>query len=76
MDENPVVADDSHRLVGPRRLDDAEATVILGLVAERQTARAQRDFQRADAIRDQLTRMGIVVEDSASGPPRWKYANR
>ncbi|MFO1506169.1 MAG: cysteine--tRNA ligase [Lysobacterales bacterium] len=55
---------------------DAEATVIRGLVAERQTARAQRDFRRADAIRDQLTRMGIVVEDSADGSPRWKYANR
>ena len=55
---------------------DAEAAVIRGLVAERQAARAQRDFQRADEIRERLARMGIVVEDSASGPPRWKYANR
>ena len=47
---------------------DAE---IDSLVAERQAAREARDFERADQVRDQLTELGIVVEDTASGP-RWK----
>ncbi|MEZ5282469.1 MAG: cysteine--tRNA ligase [Acidimicrobiales bacterium] len=38
------------------------------LVARRQQARADRDFAAADAIRDELTSMGVVVEDTASGP--------
>jgi cysteinyl-tRNA synthetase len=38
------------------------------LLAEREEARAARDFERADAIRDQLARMGWEVRDSADGP--------
>ena len=41
---------------------------IAGLARERQDARAARDFERADAIRDQLTEAGWMVEDSADGP--------
>ncbi|MEY2342435.1 cysteine--tRNA ligase [Acidithiobacillus sp. IBUN Pt1247-S3] len=36
-------------------------------LVERQNARAQRDFARADAIRDELDAAGIVIEDSAGG---------
>ncbi len=49
-------------------LDDAE---IDRLVAERQQARADRDFARSDQIRDQLAEAGVVIEDTPSGP-RWK----
>ena len=38
------------------------------LMAERERARAERDFERADAIRDRLTEMGWEVRDSAEGP--------
>jgi cysteinyl-tRNA synthetase len=38
------------------------------LLAERQQARADRDFARADAIRDRLLASGIAVEDTSDGP--------
>ena len=44
---------------------------IVSLIAERKAARADRDFARADAIRDELGERGIVLEDSA-GATRWK----
>ncbi len=37
------------------------------LVQERQEARRQRDFTRADAIRDELQQLGYAVEDSPQG---------
>jgi cysteinyl-tRNA synthetase len=37
------------------------------LLAERQRARAARDFERADAIRDQLAELGWEVRDTAEG---------
>jgi cysteinyl-tRNA synthetase len=41
------------------------------LIEERREARARRDFGRADAIRVDLDRRGIVLEDSPSGT-RWR----
>jgi len=38
------------------------------LLAERQQARAGRDFAAADAIRDRLLSAGIAVEDTPDGP--------
>ncbi|MGH9283277.1 MAG: CysS/YqeB C-terminal domain-containing protein, partial [Acidimicrobiales bacterium] len=37
------------------------------LVAERDQARAAKDFARSDAIRDQLTAMGWIVKDTPGG---------
>ncbi len=37
----------------------------------RRQARGRRDFATADAIRDELTAAGVIVEDTASGV-RWK----
>ena len=37
------------------------------LIVERERARADKNWQRADEIRDQLINMRVVVEDSASG---------
>lgn len=37
------------------------------LLVERAQAKSNRDFARADAIRDELKAAGIIIEDSASG---------
>ena len=37
------------------------------LITARKQARANRDFVKADEIRDQLTKAGIILEDSADG---------
>ena len=51
----------------PEPGDDA-----LGLLDERERARAERDFGTADAIRARLERMGWTVEDTPSGARiRW-----
>ncbi len=48
---------------------DAES-IIERLLAIRASARADRDFARADAIRDQLAEVGVTVEDTPDGA-RW-----
>ena len=49
--------------------DDAEQ-LLAGLVEARRRARESRDWATADGIRDGLSRLGIVLEDSAGGT-RW-----
>jgi cysteinyl-tRNA synthetase len=44
-------------------IDDESAA----LVAERDEARAARDWARADALRDRLVALGWTVEDGPSG---------
>ena len=44
---------------------------IDALVAERTLAKRQRNFARADQIRNELAEKGIVIEDSKDGV-RWK----
>jgi cysteinyl-tRNA synthetase len=44
---------------------------IEDLVEERRAARERRDWARADALRAQLDALGVVVEDTPTGP-KWK----
>lgn len=43
------------------------------LLVERAEAKSNRDFARADAIRDELNAAGIIIEDSAAGAT-WRRA--
>ncbi|WP_419815751.1 cysteine--tRNA ligase [Glacieibacterium sp.] len=47
--------------------DAADTATINALVAARRAARAGKDFAESDRIRDELTAMGVVLEDGADG---------
>jgi len=53
--------------------NDAAMDGLIKLALEqREAARARKDFAGADAIRDQIAALGVVVEDTPNGP-RWSY---
>jgi cysteinyl-tRNA synthetase len=61
-------------LLGPVARAETDAPEeIEALIAARDAARKERNFSEADAIRDQLNEMGIVLEDSPQGT-RWRKA--
>ncbi|MGD9160347.1 MAG: cysteine--tRNA ligase, partial [Desulfobacteraceae bacterium] len=51
------------RMEKPSDIDESE---IEDLIKQRNDARVQKDWGKADAIRDKLQKMGIVLEDKAS----------
>jgi cysteinyl-tRNA synthetase len=60
---NPTGSDDA-------KLGAAVDALVTGLLEERGAARADRDWGRADAIRDRIAAAGIEVEDTPDGP-KW-----
>jgi cysteinyl-tRNA synthetase len=52
-----------------------DADQVEALLEARRSARAAKDFAQADAIRNQLTAMGVVIEDGAQGT-RWSVVKR
>lgn len=48
-------------------IDDDETKTIEALIAQRNQARVNKDWATADAARDKLTAMGVVIEDGANG---------
>ncbi|MCB2428085.1 cysteine--tRNA ligase [Methylophaga pinxianii] len=58
-----TVIEEAIPLITPTEIDE--------LVAERNKARADKNWARADEIRDKLTEMGIVLEDAA-GKTSWR----
>lgn len=59
-------------LLSERKEENLDARVE-ALIAERQTARKEKNFARADEIRNELTEMGILLEDTKEGV-KWKRA--
>jgi len=53
--------------------EDLDPEQIQQLLEERAAARTNKDFARADQIREQLDAMGIAIEDRADGT-RWRYS--
>lgn len=51
--------------------DEIADNEIFSLIEERNKARKERDFQRADEIRNHLLKKGIILEDTKTGT-RWK----
>jgi cysteinyl-tRNA synthetase len=55
------------------KLSAAVDALVAGLLEERSVARAEKDWARADAIRDRIAAAGIAVEDTPDGPT-WTLA--
>ena len=78
-----VALDDFDAVFGVLSLRDREeASAVAGIeewveerIAARAAARADRDFARADAIRDELLDRGVALEDGPSGT-RWKLVSQ
>ncbi len=51
--------------------DDVDADYIDGLIEQRNTARAEKNWPMADEIRDKLTALDIIVEDK-DGKSSWR----
>jgi cysteinyl-tRNA synthetase len=54
-------------LTPPQVLDPSELAEIERLVTERTTAREQRDWKRADLVRERLAERGVVLTDTPDG---------
>lgn len=52
-------------------LSSEEVITIEQLIKERETARSEKDWATADALRDQLTQMHVRLEDNPEGT-RWR----
>ena len=55
--------------------DELVGPLVEALLELREQARARKDFATADAVRDRLAGLGVVVEDSPEGP-RWHLGVR
>jgi cysteinyl-tRNA synthetase len=51
-----------------------DATEVEALIAARLQARAEKNWGESDRIRDQLTAMGVVLEDGKGGTS-WRLAD-
>jgi cysteinyl-tRNA synthetase len=61
----PTFLDQLRRFKAERRGIDLDQ--VEGLIAERREARRNKDFSRADALRDRLADMGIALQDGPQG---------
>ncbi|MFL2678797.1 MAG: cysteine--tRNA ligase [Alphaproteobacteria bacterium] len=57
-----------------KKIDKSEEEVIIKLIENRDNARKNKDFEKADEIRDKLKELNISIEDSEDGT-KWKKNN-
>ncbi len=67
-EEQGILDKAAPELLAQQGLSDEQ---VDALIAERNTARKQRNFRRSDEIREELAAKGIVIEDAKDGV-RWK----
>ncbi|MBV1704660.1 MAG: cysteine--tRNA ligase [Hyphomicrobiales bacterium] len=51
----------------------ADSAEVEALVAERDAARATKDWTESDRLRDQLAAMGVALKDDKAGPTKWEW---
>ena len=56
---------------GEKEIESAEEEKINKLIEERTLAKKEKNYKRADEIRDELNSMGIEIMDTQNGV-RWK----
>ncbi len=54
-----------------KEIDDELSSYVEGKIEERKAAKKEKDFAKADAIRNELLEKGIVLEDTREGV-KWK----
>ncbi len=57
---------------GTARTSELVEGLVRFLVNLREEARRGKDFETSDSIRQELTRLGVQIEDTAQGP-RWRF---
>lgn len=50
-----------------------QSAVIEELIVQRKEARANKDWAKADEVRNKLTELGVVVKDNPDGTVSWSY---
>ncbi len=55
-----------------KRPSDIDTEEIESMMQERDKARRARDWARADAIREELSKRGIILEDGPTGT-KWRF---
>ena len=60
-----ITADERERLIVNLFID--------GKITERKNAKQRKNFSEADAIRDELNKNGIILEDKADGSTVWRW---
>ena len=69
QDSKDFFEDKKKKMLARTKIDKSD---IEKLIAERAEARKNKDWRRADKIRDQLAAMNITIEDQADGTV-WKF---
>lgn len=70
MDTIHELCDNVLGIISERKREDLSLEVER-LIKEREEARKNKDYKKADAIRDKLSGMGIILEDTREGV-KWK----
>ncbi|MCW5953687.1 MAG: cysteine--tRNA ligase, partial [Propionibacteriaceae bacterium] len=66
LDVLGLTADDDNQ--GHGELAPVVDGLVKAMLTQRQEARARRDWSAADAIRDQLSELGLKITDTPNGP--------